>query len=87
MLNKAAAISFQMHRSISKAEKENDLEDLMNYSSQLIALKKELLEYYKDDFPVERGRVRSELADKFENDIEQLTSVLVTADVVQQMPD
>lgn len=81
-------VAAQMECVTSKMKNESELSDHMkNYTVELIRLKKELLEFYKDDFPLERGREKSEFGVMVEKDVEELTGILEMVDEIQQMPD
>lgn len=49
----------------------------LSCTSQELELSKELVEYFKDDFPVKKGRVKSEMVESLEGIIELGTKMLL----------
>lgn len=72
----------------AKKKHESELSDhIKHYTVELLRLKKQLFEFYKDDFPLERGREKSEMGEMVEKDVKELTDILEMVDKIQQMPD
>lgn len=87
-LSFTGTVAAQMDCVTSKTTDESQLGDhMVYYTGELLRLKKELLAFYKDDIPLERGHEKSEMGEMVEKDVNELTSILEMVDEIQQMPN
>lgn len=85
MLSLTKAMSAQLDRMLSHEGEVS--EQIINHTSELLRIKKEILAYYKDDLPLERGRDKSEMAEMFEEEVNRLVAVQAIADEIQKTPN
>lgn len=77
-----------MDCALHKTKDESEMgEQMMAYSAELLRLKKELLAFYKDDVPLERGQDKSEMGEMIDKDVKQLTSLLAMISELHQTPE
>lgn len=60
-------------------------QELSVYTAKLLALKEELLAYYKGDYPLERGRQKSEMEEKLEKQVVKLSSLQNLNGMIQRV--
>lgn len=75
-LSLTGTVAAQMDCVMSKTKDESEMGvHMMHYTGELLRLKKELLSFYRDDIPLERGNDKSEMGVMVEKDVKELTSI------------